>query len=66
MNVTRTVELNEEEKKAVQMTLGLCDEIADLCNDTPMMNVFGYFIRESELVGDYDYIVDNIVNLGDI
>ena len=47
MKVTQTIQLNDDERLAIQKVLGLCDEISDIAHSS-MANVFDYLIDTAE------------------
>lgn len=60
MKVTQTIQLQYDEKLAIEKVLGLCDEISDLANCS-MRDVFDYFAGEAEIIDEYKYSMHNNV-----
>ena len=65
MKVTQTIQLSEAERLAIQKVLGLCDEISEIAHCT-MVNVFQYFEDVSEIVGEYEYSIGDILQISEI
>ena len=66
MEVTQTIKLTEGEREAVAKVIGLCDEIADVKGNISMDRVFDYLMSKTEQMGEYDYVVPEILQIADI
>ena len=60
MKVTQTIQLQEDEKLAIEKVLGLCDEISELAHCS-MRDVFDYLAGEADIVDEYKYSMHNNV-----
>ena len=65
MKVTQTIQLQEDECEAIEKVLALCDEISTIAHCS-MRDVFDYLSAEAEIVGDYDYVMTNILQIAEI
>ena len=65
MKVTQTIQLNDDERLAIQKVLGLCDEISDISHCT-MANVFDYLVDTAEIVGDFKYSIRDTLYIAEI
>ena len=65
MKVTNTIQLQYDEKLAVEKVLGICDEIAYLTHCTPK-DVFDYLLAEAEMVDINTYNISNFLQVSEI
>ena len=66
MKVTQTIQLNDDERLAIQKVLGLCDEISGIAHCS-MVDVFRYLVEGvSDNVDDYKYITEDTLYIADI
>ena len=65
MKVTQTIQLNDDERLAIQKVLGLCDEISDIAHCS-MSNVLDYLIDTAEIVGDFEYSIRDTLYIAEI
>ena len=65
MNITQTIQLQEDERLAIEKVLGLCDEISEIAHCT-MANVFDYLVGEAEIVDEYTYCISNFLQIAEI
>lgn len=64
MNITRTIELTDEERVTVSRFLKITDDIATIARCS-MDEVFQYFVDTADLIGD-GYSIDNLHQIDDI
>ena len=64
MNITRTIELTDEERATVSKFLKITDDIATIA-ECSMSDVFLYFADTADLIGDR-YSIDNLHQIDDI
>ena len=65
MKVTQTIELEDNERLAIQKTLGICDEISDIAHCS-MEDVFDYLSEVAGVIGEYKYSIGSILAIQDI
>ena len=65
MKVTQTIQLQDDERLAIEKVLGLCDEIADIAHCSAKA-VFNYLAEEAEIVADYTYCISNMLEIAEI
>jgi hypothetical protein len=56
MKVTQTIELEDNERLAIQKVLEICDEISDIAHCS-MVGVFEYLTDVADVIGDYKYSI---------
>ena len=64
MNITRTIELTDEERVTISKFLRITDDIATVVGCS-MDDVFSYFVDTANLMGD-KYSIDNLHQIDDI
>jgi hypothetical protein len=62
MKAVQTIELSDDERLVLSKALRLIDQISDVVDDT-MVNVFDYFIDNSDLTDDGRYSVKALHNI---
>jgi hypothetical protein len=62
MRTVQTIELSDDERLVLSKALRLIDQISDVVDDT-MVNVFDYFIDNSDLTDDGYYSVKALHNI---
>ena len=65
MEVTKTIQLSDEERQIVEKALGLIDEMSESANNT-MTKVFNHLLEMSELVDDFKYLAPNTIYIDEI
>ena len=65
MKVTQTIQLQDDERLAIEKVLGICDEIADIAHCSAK-DVFDYLAEEAEIVADYTYCINNMLQISEI
>lgn len=65
MQVTQTIRLDDNEKEILEKAFELIDRISDITK-TSMNNVFDYLTEQADIRGQYDYILDNLIDLSDL
>ena len=65
MTVTQTIQLDDNERLAIQKVLGLCDEISEIAHCS-MVDVFRYLVEVSDIVDEYKYSTKDTLNIAEI
>ena len=65
MKVTQTIQLEDNERLAIQKVLGLCDEISEIAHCS-MREVFEYLTDMAEIVDEYKYSIDDTIQIAEI
>ena len=65
MTITQTIQLEDNERLAIQKALGICDEISDIAHCS-MVDVFEYLADVASIVGNYKYSLGSTLNIADI
>ena len=65
MKITQTIQLQDDERLAIEKVLGLCDEISELAHCS-MRDVFDYLAGEAEIVDEYTYCISNLLQIAEI
>lgn len=65
MKVTQTIELEDNERLAIQKALGICDEISDIAHCT-MTEVFEYLAGVAGIIDEYKYSLGSTLNIAEI
>lgn len=65
MEVIQTIQLEDNERLAIQKVLALCDEISEIAHCS-MANVFDYLIDVSEIVDEYKYSIGDMLQIAEI
>lgn len=65
MKVTQTIQLNDDERLAIQKVLGLLDEISNIAHSS-MADVFDYLVDTAEIVGDFEYSIRDTLYIAEI
>ena len=65
MKVTQTIELEDNERLAIQKVLGICDEISDIAHCS-MVDVFDYLSEVAGVIGKNKYSIGSILDIHDI
>lgn len=65
MKVTQTIQLEDNERLAIQKVLALCDEISEIAHCT-MKDVFEYLTYTAEITGEYEYSICDTLYIAEI
>ena len=65
MQITRTIELNEEERKTIEKFFSIADKISDVAGCS-MCEVFEYFSDVIEIIDDYEYRIGILHQIADM
>ena len=65
MEVTKTIQLSDEERQIIEKVLGLIEEMSESANNT-MANVFKHLVEISEIVYDFKYLAPNTIYIDEI
>ena len=65
MKTTQTIELSDDERKTLEKALNLIDQIWKV-TDTPMADIFEYFVVNSDLTADGRYKVNALHSINEI
>ena len=65
MKVTQTIQLEDEERLAIQKVLRICDKISDIAHCS-MSNVFEYLTEMADIDGDCEYSMGDTLYIAEI
>lgn len=65
MITVQTIQLNDDERLALQKALGIIDKISDVA-EVSMESVFDYFVDVAEIKDDYEYYIESLHNIEEI